>query len=101
MIKDKNIMKNYKKAAKAAKLLKESGVYYVLSYDNGEKCTAITSIYGDWESTEKCVIDVMIRFIKLFRLNGLMTYDAVCKLREMVTQAAAIHIDRQKKEGER
>lgn len=43
-------MKDYKKAANAAKLLKESGVNYVLSYDNGENCTAITSIYGDWQS---------------------------------------------------
>lgn len=41
-------MIDYKKAAKAAKLLKESGVSYVLSYDNGENCTAITSMHGDW-----------------------------------------------------
>jgi len=27
-----------------------------------------------------------------------MTYDAVCELREMVSQAAAIHIEREKKE---
>lgn len=37
-------MIDYKKATKAAKLLKESGVSYVLSYDNGENCTAITTI---------------------------------------------------------
>ena len=94
-----NIMKNYKKAAKAAKLLKESGVDYVLSYDNGENSTAITSMHGDWQSIKKCVTAVMVRIVELFRCDRLMTYDAVCELREMVSRAAAIHIERDKKEG--
>lgn len=89
-------MKDYKKAANAAKLLKESGVNYVLSYDNGENCTAITSIYGDWQSIKKCVTDVMVRIVELFRCEKMMTYDAVCELREMVSQSAAIYIEREK-----
>lgn len=89
-------MRNYKKAAKAAKLLKESGVYYVLSYDNGENCTAIASGHGDWQSIKKCVTYVMVEIIEFFRRDRMMTYDAVCALREMVTQAAAIYIERVK-----
>lgn len=91
-------MKDYKKAANAAKLLKESGVNYVPSYDNGENCTAITSIHGDWQSIKKCVTDVMVRIVELFRCDKMMTYDAVCELREMVSQAAAIYIEREKRE---
>lgn len=93
-------MIDYKKAAKAAKLLKESGVSYVLSYDNGENCTAITSMHGDWQSIEKCVTDVMVKILKVSRRGGMMTYDAACELREMVSQAVAIHIERAKKEDE-
>lgn len=91
-------MRNYKKAAKAAKLLKESGVYYVLSYDNGENCTAITTMHGDWQSIEKCVTDIMVKILKVFRRGGMMTYDAISELREMVLEATVIHIERAKKE---
>lgn len=90
-------MIDYKKAEQAKRLLDESGVDYVLSYDNGQNCTAITSMHGDWESIKKCVIDVMVRIVELFRCSRIMTYDAVCELREMVSQAAAIHIEREKK----
>lgn len=94
----KKTMIDYKKAAKAAKLLKESGVSYVLSYDNGENCTAITSMHGDWQSIEKCVTDVMVKILKVSRRGGMMTYDAACELREMVLKAMVIHIERAKKE---
>lgn len=91
-------MIDYKKAAKAAKLLKESGVSYVLSYDNGGNCTAITSMHGDWQSIKKCVIDVMVKILKVSRRGGMMTYDAICELREMVLEATAIHIGRERNE---
>ncbi len=91
-------MIDYKKAGKAKRLLDESGVDYVLAYVNGQNCTAITSMHGDWQSIKKCVIDVMVRIVELFRCSRIMTYDAVCELREMVSQAAAIHIEREKRE---
>lgn len=91
-------MINYKKVEQVKRLLDESGVDYVLAYVNGQNCTAITSMHGDWQSIKKCVIDVMVRIVELFRCSRIMTYDAVCELREMVSQAAAIHIEREKKE---
>lgn len=92
-------MIDYKKAAKAAKLLKESGVSYVLSYDNGENCTAITTMHAaDWQSIKKCVIDIMVKILKVSRRGGTMTYDAISELREMVLEATVIHIERAKKE---
>ena len=91
-------MIDYKKAEQAKRLLDESGVDYVLAYVNGQNCTAITSMHGDWQSINKCVIDVMVRIVELFRCSRIMTYDAVCELREMVSQAAAIHIEREKRE---
>lgn len=91
-------MIDYKKAEQAKRLLDESGVDYVLAYVNGQNCTAITSMHGDWQSIKKCVIDVMVRIVELFRCSRIMTYDAVCELREMVSQAAAIHIEREKRE---
>lgn len=91
-------MIDYKKAEQAKRLLDESGVDYVLAYVNGQNCTAITSMHGDWQSIKKCVIDVMVRIVELFRCSRIMTYDAVCELREIVSQAAAIHIEREKRE---
>lgn len=91
-------MIDYKKAEQAKRLLDESGVDYVLAYVNGQNCTAITSMHGDWQSIKKCVIDVMVRIVELFRCSRIMTYDAVCELREIVSQAVAIHIEREKRE---
>lgn len=93
-------MIDYKKAEQAKRLLDKSGVDYVLAYVNGQNCTAITSMHGDWQSIKKCVTDVMVKILKVSRRGGMMTYDAACELREMVSQAVAIHIERAKKEDE-
>lgn len=89
---------DYEKAEQAVKLLEESGVSYILVYDNGRGHKL--AVHGEYKDIKRCIVCALVRAADHIHNNGYDEYAAVGELQKIAITATQLWYEQKEKKEE-